>query len=240
MTAVSAVVGVSLLMILLVTWAASIGPDAVLSGEGPATSRVSAPSTTPPTLQGSPGNDINRIRQTSQPRHNSFLTVLAYGLEVVVVLVLAWLLHRFLRWLRQTYAARRRPDPRPDHVDFDVLEPPALTEEILRDAEDQRTLLIHGAPDGAIVECWHRFETQAAGIGMSRHDWETSSEFTLRVLELVSADPVAVSRLAGLYREARFSEHPMGEAERAAAIAALDAIHDGLRSLSRGGIGGGP
>ena len=31
-------------------------------------------------------------------------------------------------------------------------------------------------------------------------------------------------------REARFSEHPMGEGSRHAAIEALDAVHAGLRS----------
>jgi hypothetical protein len=65
--------------------------------------------------------------------------------------------------------------------------------------------------------------------------WETSSEFTLRLLDLVAAEDRAVSRLAGLYREARFSEHPMTEAHRAAALEALAVIHAGLRlPASRG------
>ena len=45
------------------------------------------------------------------------------------------------------------------------------------------------------------------------------------MLDLVDADPAAVSRLAGLYREARFSEHELTEADRPAALEALDAIH---------------
>lgn len=42
-------------------------------------------------------------------------------------------------------------------------------------------------------------------------------------------DPNAIDELSALYREARFSTHTMGEPERAAALAALDDIHAGLR-----------
>ena len=84
--------------------------------------------------------------------------------------------------------------------------PRRLAEEIARDAAEQRRVLMEGSPRNAIVECWHRFEQQAAGAGLDRHPWETSSEFTLRMLDLVAADTGAVAELAVLYREARFSD----------------------------------
>lgn len=68
---------------------------------------------------------------------------------------------------------------------------------------------------------------------MERHEWETSSEYTLRILDLVAADTAAVTRLAGLYREARFSTHELTEADRAAALAALDEIHRTIRAPAR-------
>jgi hypothetical protein len=37
-----------------------------------------------------------------------------------------------------------------------------------------------------------------------------------------------LAALAGLYREARFSDHEMTEAARATAISALDQVHAGL------------
>ena len=115
-----------------------------------------------------------------------------------------------------------------------MLEAPALLSAELRgDADEQRRLLADGTPRNGIVECWHRFEQQAAGLGFEREPWETSSEFTLRMLELVSADPHAVTVLNELYREARFSEHPLTEEHRQRARDALDAVHAGLR-----GIGG--
>ena len=41
---------------------------------------------------------------------------------------------------------------------------------------------------------------------MARQQWETSSEFALRLLDAADVDPEAVTRLLELYREARFSE----------------------------------
>ena len=48
------------------------------------------------------------------------------------------------------------------------------------------------------------------------------------MLDLVGADPGAVTELADLYREARFSDHPMTDDHRQAALEALDTIHRSL------------
>ncbi len=79
------------------------------------------------------------------------------------------------------------------------------------------------------MECWHRFEVQAVRAGVGQRPWQTTGEFVLDVLEEVGADRGSVARLADLYREARFSDHPMTEAHRAAALEALDGIHGSLR-----------
>ena len=111
-------------------------------------------------------------------------------------------------------------------VDFDVLDDPEpLADEIRAVAVDQLALLLGGTPRNAIVACWDRFEEQAERVHAARKDWETSSEFTLRLLERVSADPGAVSRLEALYHEARFSTHEIDESRRQAAVEALQAIH---------------
>jgi hypothetical protein len=123
---------------------------------------------------------------------------------------------------------RRRP-PAPVDVDFDVLDDPEpLAEEIRADAADQLALLLGGTPRNAIVACWDRFEEHAERARVARRPWETSSEFTLRLLERVSADPASVSRLEALYREARFSGHEIDEPRRTAAVEALEAIHASL------------
>ncbi len=78
------------------------------------------------------------------------------------------------------------------------------------------------------MACWDRFEEQAERVGAARKPWETSSEFTLRLLEAVAADQAAVRRLEGLYREARFSDHDIDESRRESALEALGAIHASL------------
>jgi len=236
-SAVAAVLAAALLVVVLVTWAASIGPGGVLEGPG-IEARRSTPSPTESTLTASatPQTDVQRLEESTPGPANPWLRTIAFLVELATLCLVLFLLFRLAQWLREAYDARRRRDERPDEVAFDVIEVPGLlAREILHDAEAQRRVLLAGAPGNAIIQCWERFEAQAAAAGVSRQVWETSSEFTLRLLDLVAAEDRAVSRLAGLYREARFSEHPMTEAHRAAALEALAVIHAGLRlPASRG------
>jgi hypothetical protein len=229
-TAVAAVVGGVLLVAVLVTWAASIGPSGVLNGEGPEAQRLTPSETS--SLEAPTGESAEQVRDRLAKKlagDHPILRAIALVLELVAGLAVLYVLYRGGRWAWQTLDARRRPEPPPEEVEFDVLEGPRrLAEEITNDAEEQRRVLMEGSPRNAIVECWHRFELQAAGAGLERHPWETSSEFTLRMLDLVAADSHAVAELAVLYREARFSTHSLDEATRARAVADLDAIHAGL------------
>lgn len=234
-TAVAAVVGV-LLVTLLVTWAATIGPGGVLTGDGPATHRVTlTPSTASEgTATGSPGS-TPEDRGDSRTGDHPVLTALAVAVEVGLALLGLYLLSRGARRLRDELVARRRPNPRRTPLDFDVLDPHVrLGEEISRGAQEQRAALLSGSPRNGIVACWDSFERRAAAAGMSRREWETSAEFTLRVLDALVTDASAVERLAVLYREARFSDHPVAESGRLAALEALDAIHAALAVPSRG------
>lgn len=229
-TAVAAVVGGVLVLLVLVTWAAGIGPSGVLTGEGPQPDRVNS--------AGASASDVPSASATLDHQQRlaeryegdrPLLRALALVLEVAAALLVLFGLYRGARWAWQTYDARRRPPPAPDDLDFDVLDSPdVLAGEIVSDARAQRALLASGTPRNAVVEAWRRFETQAGAAGVVRRPWETSSEFTLRVLELVEADSAAVSLLAGLYREARFSDHELTEDDRVSARAALDAVHASL------------
>jgi hypothetical protein len=106
--------------------------------------------------------------------------------------------------------------------------PEQAAEAMVRDADQQLALLLEGSPRNGIVACWHRFEVQAEAAGFGREPWETSAEFTLRVLDVVAADERAVADLSVLYREARFSDHELVEPTRTAAVQALDRIHRSL------------
>jgi hypothetical protein len=99
------------------------------------------------------------------------------------------------------------------------------------DADAQRAVLLEGAPRNAITACWLRLEDVVAATGLRRGVADTSTEFVRKVLAASTADADAINELAALFREARFSTHPMGERERMAALAALERVH---RSLGGG------
>ena len=225
--AVAGVVATALLVVVLAAWASSIGPSDVLHGAGPPQS-----TSTPSTDEATPRPDQPLSDLTGHRPSPSWVRVAAVLLDIGVAVAVVALVLRFAvplareaRLARRGGRNRRRPGGL-DDVEFTVVSPPdAVAREILADADTQRRVLTRGAPRNAVVACWHRFEAHGAAAGIERHPWETSSEYTLRLLELVDAYQPAVSRLGELYREARFSEHAVTEADRRAALAALDDIH---------------
>lgn len=135
---------------------------------------------------------------------------------LVALIVYGWRHRPRMRW-------RARQEDR----DFDVL--PDIARSMNADAADQRAALLRGSPRNAIVECWLRLEGVVAEAGLPRDPADTSTEFTARVLASYAVDQSAILQLSALYREARFSTHPMDEGHRTVAVDALDALHDGLR-----------
>ncbi len=134
-------------------------------------------------------------------------------------------------------AWRRRPRLRWRHraigaSDFEVL--PDVAAAVVDEAAAQRAALLGGAPRNAIVRCWLRLERDVAAAGLSRRPADTSVEFTERVLARYTVDPEAIRELAALYREARFSEHPLDEESRRAALDALDRLHRALTDFAAG------
>ena len=150
-----------------------------------------------------------------------FTTMLQIAVLAIVALGVAHLLRRAwqsrprLHWRRRSATA-----------DFTVLDD--VADAVVADAEAQQAALRTGAPRNAIVECWLRLESVVEDAGVEHDPALTAAEFTADVLSRFDVDPAAASRLAALYREARFSTHRMDESHRRAAITALDAIHAGL------------
>ncbi len=212
------------LLLLMVMFAARSGPERIFAGplHDPSVRPVT-PSYPPlKTPRGDSGLHKGGLHS------NPFFEAVGWMVKVAFLLFVLWLAYlgarRLLEWVRDLRDRPRRSGP--ENVDFDVLDDPdPLVEEIRKDADEQFELLLGGRPRNAIVACWDRFEEQAERVNASRKPWETSSEFTLRLLEDVSADAGAVATLEALYREARFSEHEMDESCREAAVAALRAIH---------------
>jgi Domain of unknown function (DUF4129) len=229
-SAVVAVLGATALLLVLVTWAASIGPDRVVSG-----GHIESVDPTQPSVGVTVKNAPKALpKHTPHREPPGWQSALAFALEILTICVVLFLAGRVLAklpklWLLHPRRLRRRQQEK--EVEFEVLgSAQQVTEVIAEDAHAQRDELeAGGEPRNAIVGCWHRFELQAQRAGVHRRTWQTTSEFVLGLLDLVGADHGAVARLADLYREARFSDHPMTDAHRTEALAALDAIHASLR-----------
>jgi Domain of unknown function (DUF4129) len=85
---------------------------------------------------------------------------------------------------------------------------------------------LEGEPDPrrAVIAAWARMERGLAAAGLPRHPAEAPFEYAARVLEAALARPASVHRLTGLFERAKFSHHPIGQADRDQAIAALRTV----------------
>ncbi len=239
--------------VVLVAWGTLAGPDRVFTGDGPqpATLTTATESCIPlPVRTAADGtvtvevppdaadrtycdppdtSDQDARRMVEQADAPLWLKILVWTLEALVLLAVLAFIGFLLLQLREAWRRRTPAEDEPDDVAFDTLSAPArLVAAITEDAAGQDDLLRDGDARNAIVAAWSRFEVQGARAGSPRRSWETSSEYTLRILDLVEADAGAVHRLATLYREARFSEHPITEEHRDAALAALAEIRRSL------------
>jgi hypothetical protein len=79
-------------------------------------------------------------------------------------------------------------------------------------------------PRRAVIAAWARMERGLAAAGLPRHPAEAPFEYAGRVLASALARPASVDRLTGLFERAKFSRHPVGEEDRAQALAALRAV----------------
>lgn len=150
--------------------------------------------------------------------------LVVWGALVIAAMAAATLLWRH----RPTFERRRRRRDR--DRPFDVLADVATT--VGHSAHAQRAALGRGSPRNAIVACWLLLEAAVGEAGVQRRAADTSTELTERVLADHDVDTAAIAGLAALYREARFSDHEMGETSRQAAIDALGRVHDSLRPVA--------
>jgi hypothetical protein len=215
--------------VLVLVWAAVVGPVDVVSSWGP---RLQPPDTTPRPATPSSGGTGGSAREILGDRRQT-LDLSWVGDLLAWLLLLALVLVAVLV-LRRVYARRRRLPPRPADVDFEVVPEADRVGEALADgAGAQLAAVEEGTPRNGIVACWLRLEEDIADAGLPRRPWETSGELVVRVLRQLDLDPRAVGTLARLYREARFSTHELGEDARSEARSCLDRFHADLGALGR-------
>lgn len=224
--AVTAAVG-----LLVLAWASVAGPVTLLGSTGPRRE----PQPSPPSPSASPSPDVGlppsgRELFGDRPQRLD-LSWIGDLLSWTVLLGAIAAMALGLRLLWQHRGPRRSDQ---DEDDFDVLPTvSAAAEAISRDAEARLNALSEGTPTDGIISCWLRLERVVAEAGFPRERWETSAEFTVRVLKALDVDPASVAMLAELYREARFSAHPPDERARTKARAALRRFEAELVEVDR-------
>ncbi len=155
----------------------------------------------------------------------AFVTAASKVLLAIIVLALLVVVARELRrWWRSREGATAGV------ADADV-----VPEVMRRAARESEELLATGTPANAVVAAWLALESAARSLGVRDDPTRTSSELVTDVLRSYSVDRGPLDALAALYREARFSTHPVGEDMRTSAREALQQVQVDLqRAIPRG------
>ncbi|MGW4648606.1 DUF4129 domain-containing protein [Kitasatospora sp. NPDC004289] len=175
----------------------------------------------PPEPAPSPSPSLSRGPDPGRPSTETSwveIVVALIGLALVVLLVVTVVV-MVVHWLRE----RRR---RLHRLRFRITKGAgAVSEEALAEAvASGRRALTGDDARTAVIACYLAMETSLAESGVVRHDSDSPADLLHRAaLAGVVTGPHPQS-LATLFREARYSSHPMGEPHLARARSALDAI----------------
>lgn len=84
----------------------------------------------------------------------------------------------------------------------------------------------------AIIACYAAMERSLAAAGIARLAADSPTDLLRRAVQRGAVDPAGSARLTDLFREARYSTHPMGAGQLAEARAALDAVTAALAAAT--------
>ena len=104
---------------------------------------------------------------------------------------------------------------------------PVLNEAVERSIAE---LQLSSDPRMAVIAAYRRMESALADAGVARHESEAPREYRTRVLSSLGVSAEPIRSLTGLYERARFSPHPVAPPLRDAALQALVAIREQLRT----------
>ena len=109
-------------------------------------------------------------------------------------------------------------------------EPPSRPARPALEVVEESLDAIRREPDvrRAIIRCYRRFEEILSQSGRPRAPWETPAEFLRGALSSLQIPGEAARDLTQAFELARFSQHPLGHAERELAIEALCGIRTAL------------
>ncbi|WP_234319827.1 DUF4129 domain-containing protein [Streptomyces sp. NRRL F-5635] len=108
---------------------------------------------------------------------------------------------------------------------------------LLLSAVDSGRRALAGADDdarAAVIACYAAMEDALVASGVPRHASDSPADLLTRAADAGFAPGPAAPRLTALFREARYSSHPMDGTHREAAAAALEEIASLLRDAGAG------
>ncbi|MDN5767689.1 MAG: DUF4129 domain-containing protein [Humibacillus sp.] len=220
----TAVAGVFVAAALLV--ASLAAPLVIVSRPVDTDAATRAPAPVLPTL---PSTTTTTPTSTGPPVGTSGLSavfgVLLAALGVAVAVLIISLIVAAIR------SAFRRPSLT-RHAEATFAAPP-VPDDLLSGSRKRLELLEAGEPRNAIVAAWLDLEQAAGETGLPRRPAETSTEYTARVIGTWEVDQSRLGDLGGLYREARFSVHPLDEGHRRRAIDDLSVLQADLERVAR-------
>jgi Domain of unknown function (DUF4129) len=152
------------------------------------------------------------------------LVTIAAVFIIVILATFTWIVVERVRMSPGRFRRYRAPlpprlDGAPPPADPAVLA--AAVEAGLRELED-------GSPGEGVVACWVQLERAAEEAGAGRAAPETPSELAGRLIDTHGVEAGPLVRLAELYREARYSAHPVQEGARAEARSLLEEVRADL------------
>jgi hypothetical protein len=209
--------------LLLAAWVSAAGPVGVFARQDFSGKESSAPgedfgpgSGAPPTGDGLKRADVPQSDPTVV---GAVELVMKLVLVVVVVIVLV----AIGRALLDRWRARRVSEPSA------VAAVDVVPEVLLEAALEGERQLARGTPANAVIAAWVALEDAVRSAGVRDDDSRTASELVTAVLRSHRVDRAPLDALAGLYREARFSRHPIAEEQRTLAREALLQVQADLR-----------
>jgi hypothetical protein len=208
--------------LLLAAWVTTAGYVPILRGIVPdeQTPRQGPPPGVKPPPEASP-----RRPREAHEHLGVDITIAMYAILILLLLGLAAIVVRRVTLRRRpSRDAEQVADPKGLEQDWEL----TVSQDLARSASRGLAALHEGEPRDAIVRCWTELEDAVEQTGLARDPALTSEEFTAAVLHEYAVKRADIETLGALYREARFSEHPMGEDHRARAIAALRLLRDEL------------
>jgi hypothetical protein len=214
--------------LLLAAWVSASGPVAIFARRDLSGYEAKAPGEDYGTTEAARGEAEKLSSGIPGQGQPLFVTIMTWAFKVALALVVLAVLVAAARALREWWQTREAPAE-------EVLPGSILPEAVLRGAEEGEELLSTGTPANAVVAAWVALETAVRSAGIREDDSLTSTELVTTVLRSYSVERAPLDTLAALYREARFSTHPVGEDMRLRAREALQQVQADLRRVHRSG-----